>query len=144
MLSIDEIKKILPQRFPFLMIDRVIEIKENEKLVALKNVSINEHFFEGHFPNEKVMPGVLIIEAIAQAGIVLYYYSKKPRIDSIYFLGKVEARFFKPVVPGDQLRLELTPAKFLSTAGIFNAVAYVKDEKVAEAQIAFGVKSPKD
>ncbi|MDP3143406.1 MAG: 3-hydroxyacyl-ACP dehydratase FabZ [Candidatus Omnitrophota bacterium] len=142
MLNIEEIKKILPQRFPFLMIDRVIELKENEKLVAIKNVSINEHFFEGHFPNEKVMPGVLIIEAMAQAGIVLYHYSKKPKLDSIYFLGKVEARFFKPVVPGDQLRLELTPAKFLSTAGIFNATAYVKDVKVAEAQIAFGVKSP--
>jgi len=91
MLSIEEIKKILPQRFPFLMIDRVLELKENEKLVAIKNVSIGEQFFEGHFEKEKVMPGVLIIEALAQAGIVFFYYSKKPALGSIYYLGKVEA-----------------------------------------------------
>jgi len=144
MLSIEEIRKILPHRFPFIMIDRVIELKENEKIVALKNVSINEQFFEGHFPDAKIMPGVLIIEALAQAGIILFYYSKHPKPNSLYYLGKLEARFFKPVVPGDQLRLELTPAKFLSTAGIFNAAAYVKDEKVAEAQMAFGVKSGPD
>jgi 3-hydroxyacyl-[acyl-carrier-protein] dehydratase len=142
MLSIEEIKKVLPQRFPFLMIDRVIELKENEKLVAIKNVSIGEQFFVGHFEKEKIMPGVLIIEALSQAGIVFFYYSKKPNIDSIYYLGKVEARFYKPVLPGDQLRLEITPEKFLSHMGVFNAEAYVKDTKVAEARIAFGVKSP--
>ena len=142
MLFIEEIRRILPQRFPFLMIDRVVELKENEKLVALKNVSIGEQFFVGHFEKEKVMPGVLIIEAMSQAGIIFFYYSKKPKIDSIYYLGKVEARFFNPVLPGDQLRLEVTPEKFLAHLGIFNAIAYVKDVKVAEAQIAFSVKSP--
>jgi len=142
MLSIEEIKKILPQRFPFIMIDRVLELKENEKLVAIKNVSIGEQFFEGHFEKEKIMPGVLIIEALAQSGIVFFHYSKRPAVGSIYYLGKVEARFFKPVMPGDQLRMEITPVKFLSNLGVFDAVAYVKDTKVAEAQIAFGLKPP--
>jgi 3-hydroxyacyl-[acyl-carrier-protein] dehydratase len=142
MLSIEEIKQILPQRFPFLMIDRVVELRENEKLVAIKNVSIGEQFFVGHFEKEKVMPGVLIIEALAQAGIILFHYSKKPQPGSIYYLGKVEARFFKPVLPGDQLRLEITPVKLLSNLGILKAVAYVNQEKAAETQIAFSVKSP--
>jgi len=140
MLSIEDIKKILPQRFPFLMIDRVIELRENEKLVAIKNVSIGEQFFEGHFTAEKVMPGVLIIEAMAQSGIVFFHYSKKPPLGSIFYLGKVEARFFNPVFPGDQLRLEITPVKFLSKLGVFNAVALVRDTKVAEAKIAFSLK----
>lgn len=141
-LSIEEIKKILPQRFPFLMIDRVEELKEGERLVALKNVSIGEHFFAGHFEKEKVMPGVLIIEAMAQAGIIFYHYSKNPAPGSIYYLGKVEARFFSPVLPGDQLRLEITPVRFLSKMGIFSARALVGEVKAAEARIAFSVRPP--
>src|SRR3989338_1884819 len=107
MLSIEEIRRILPQRFPFLMVDRVIELKENERLVAIKNVSIGEQFFVGHFEEDKVMPGVLIIEALAQAGIIFFHYSKKAKLGSIYYLGKVESMFFHSVVPGDQLRLEI-------------------------------------
>ncbi|MFZ5800554.1 MAG: 3-hydroxyacyl-ACP dehydratase FabZ [Candidatus Omnitrophota bacterium] len=141
-LSIEEIKKILPQRFPFLMIDRVEELREGEKLVALKNVSIGEHFFAGHFEKEKVMPGVLIIEALAQAGIIFYHYTKHPAAGSIYYLGKVEARFFSPVRPGDQLHLEIKPVRFLSQMGIFNARALVGENKVVEAQIAFSVRPP--
>jgi len=101
-----EIKKIIPHRFPFLLIDKVIECEPNVKLVAVKNVSINEQFFTGHFPSEKVMPGVLIIEAMAQAGCVYFYFSKNLQGKNvIYYLAKVSARFVRPVIPGDRLRL---------------------------------------
>src|SRR3989338_1148839 len=114
-LDICEIQKIIPNRFPFLLIDKVIELIPNEKLIAIKNVSVNEHFFVGHFPEEKVMPGVLIVEAMAQAGCVYFYYSKDLIGKKlIYYLGKVEARFFAPVVPGDQLKIEVTTLKLLA------------------------------
>src|SRR3990167_4233197 len=101
-IDIQEIKKIIPHRFPFLLIDKVLDCRPNEKLTAIKNVSINEPFFVGHFPDKKIMPGVLIIEAMAQAGCIYYYYCKKLMGKSlIYYLGKVNARFFDVVVPGD-------------------------------------------
>jgi len=139
-LNIEDIKKIIPQRFPFLMIDRVIEASP-EKVVALKNVSVNEHFFQGHFPDEKVMPGVLITEAMAQTGIVLY--RQKFDTNKTLFLVSVKARFYKSVCPGDQLSIEATPVKFLSKMGIFKAVATVGNDKVAEAEIAFGTQDAK-
>jgi 3-hydroxyacyl-[acyl-carrier-protein] dehydratase len=138
--NIEDIKKLIPQRFPFLMIDRVIEASP-EKVVALKNVSVNEHFFQGHFPDQKVMPGVLITEAMAQTGIVLF--RQKHDTEKTLFLVSVKARFFKPVCPGDQLRIEATPVKFLSKMGIFKAVATVGSDKVAEAEIAFGTQDAK-
>ena len=140
-LDIAEIKKIIPHRYPFLLIDKVTECQPNKKLVAIKNVSINEEYFVGHFPKEKVMPGVLIIEAMAQAGCIYYYYSKNMQgKDLIYYLAKVETRFLKPVVPGDQLRIEVTSIKLMSKVGFLKTVAYVKDEPVAEAEIGFGIK----
>ena len=140
-LDVREIQKIIPHRFPFLLIDKVIDLKPNEKLTAIKNVSINEHFFVGHFPDEKVMPGVLIIEAMAQAGCIYFYYSKDMQgKDLIYFLAKVEAKFSKPVVPGDQLKIEVTTIKMMKKAGFLKTIAYVKGEKVAEADIGFGIK----
>ena len=140
-LDIRQIKKIIPHRFPFLLIDRVIELVPNEKLVALKNVSINEHFFVGHFPNEKVMPGVLIIEGMAQAGCIYFYYSKNMQgKDLTYYLAKVTAKFHHPVVPGDQLKIEVTSIKLMNKAGFLNTKAFVKDKLVAEAEIGFGVK----
>ena len=100
-LDIRDIQKIIPHRYPFLLIDRIIELEPNEKLVAVKNVSINEHYFVGHFPEEKVMPGVLIIEAMAQAGCIYFYYSKNMQgKDLIYYLAKVTSKFIHPVVPG--------------------------------------------
>jgi len=145
-LEIEEIKKILPQRYPFLMIDRVVEAS-TEKVVAIKNVSINEDYFEGHFPEAKVMPGVLMIEAMAQTGIVLVYVikSKGKNFDAqkkrVYFLGGVnKARFFQPVRPGDQLRIEAAPVKLLSNIGIISGIVYVGTTKVAQAEISFGVK----
>lgn len=140
-LNILEIQKIIPHRFPFLMIDKVLDLRPNEKLIALKNVSVNEHFFVGHFPQEKVMPGVLIVEAMAQAGCIYFYYSKNMQgKDLIYYLAKVTAKFSKPVVPGDQLVIEVTTIKMMAKAGFLKAVAKVKDAVVAEAEIGFGIK----
>lgn len=140
-LNIQDIQKIIPHRFPFLLIDRVLDLRPNEKLVALKNVSVNEPYFVGHFPNEKVMPGVLIIEAMAQAACVYFYYSKNLQGKNlIYYLARVEAKFTTPVVPGDQLQLEITTVKMLPKAGFLKAQAFVKDKMVAEAEIGFGVK----
>lgn len=140
-LDIREIQKIIPHRFPFLMIDRVVELNPNEKLIAIKNVSINEQHFVGHFPEEKVMPGVLIIEAMAQAGCIYFYYSKNMQGKNlIYYLAKVTAKFIAPVIPGDQLSIEVTTVKLLPKAGFLKAKAFVKDKLVAEADIGFGIK----
>ena len=140
-LNIQEIQKIIPHRFPFLMIDRVLDLVPNEKLVAIKNVSVNEAHFQGHFPGEKVMPGVLMIEAMAQAGCIYFYYSKGLQGKSlIYYLAKATAKFHKVVVPGDQLRIEITTVKLLAKAGFLAGKCFVKDELACEAEIGFGVK----
>ncbi len=140
-LDIQEIRKIIPHRFPFLLIDRVTELQPQVRLVAIKNVSINEQFFVGHFEKEKIMPGVLIIEAMAQAGCIYFYFSKSLQgKELLYYLGKVNAKFMAPVIPGDQLRLEVTPIKLLKEAGFILTKAFVKDQQVAEAEIGFGIK----
>ena len=140
-LDILEIQKIIPHRFPFLLIDKVVDLQPNKKLVAIKNVSVNEQFFAGHFPDEKVMPGVLIIEAMAQAGCIYFYYSKnKQGKDLVYYLAKVSTKFFKPVTPGDQLKIEVTTIKLMNKVGFLKTKAFVKDELVAEAEIGFGIK----
>lgn len=140
-LNIQEIQKIIPHRFPFLMIDRVLELVPNEKLVAVKNVSVNEAHFQGHFPDEKVMPGVLMIEAMAQAGCIYFYYSKNLQGKNlIYYLAKVTAKFHKVVVPGDQLRIEIKTVKLLPKVGFLEGKCFVKDVLVCEAEIGFGVK----
>src|SRR5580704_1338761 len=109
-LDILDIFRILPHRFPFLLIDRVIEIERKQRIVALKNVTINEPFFAGHFPNLPIMPGVLIVEAIAQAGGALLLTEVEDRSGKlIMFTGIERARFLRPVVPGDQLRIEVEP-----------------------------------
>src|ERR1700720_1346093 len=107
-LDIIDIFHILPHRFPFLLIDRVLELKRKERIVAIKNVTINEPFFNGHFPNLPIMPGVLIVEAIAQAGGALLLTEVEDRADKLMvFTGIERARFRRPVVPGDQLRIEV-------------------------------------
>lgn len=140
-LNIQQIKEIIPHRFPFLLIDKVIDVRPNEMLTAIKNVSVNEPFFVGHFPKEKVMPGVLIIEAMAQAGCIYFYYSKNLHgKDLIYYLARVSAKFSSPVVPGDQLRIEITTVKMMSKVGFLKGKTFVKDKLVVEAEIGFGIK----
>lgn len=143
-LEIRDILKIIPHRYPFLLIDRVIECEPNEKLIAIKNVSINEQFFTGHFPEEKVMPGVLIVEAMAQAGCVYFYYSKNLHgKDMVFYLARISSKFFRPVRPGDQLKIEVTTKRLMPTGGFLNTVAYVGSEKAAEAEIGFSVSERK-
>ncbi len=140
-LNISEIQKIIPHRFPFFLIDKVVDLQPNKKLIAIKNVSVNEQFFVGHFPGEKVMPGVLIIEAMAQAGCIYFYYSKNMQgKDLIYYLEKVSVKFTKPVVPGDQLKIEVTTIKLMSKVGLLKIKTFVKDDLVAESEIGFGIK----
>ena len=137
-LDIHDILRILPHRFPFLLIDRVVDLTRKERIVALKNVTINEPFFQGHFPGLPIMPGVLIVEAIAQAGGALLLTEVADRHQKLMvFTGIERARFRAPVVPGDQLRIEVQ-VKAWREGGDRNAVrmegiAYVGDKKVAEA-----------
>jgi 3-hydroxyacyl-[acyl-carrier-protein] dehydratase len=137
-MDIDEILKYLPHRYPFLLIDKVLEIEMGKSLVAIKNVTMNEQFFTGHFPNQPVMPGVLILEALAQAGGVLAYKSTNTLpADGVlyYFAGVDHARFRRVVKPGDQLRLEV---KVLRSKGDFwklEACAYVGDELACSAEL---------
>jgi 3-hydroxyacyl-[acyl-carrier-protein] dehydratase len=138
----EKIKSVLPHREPFLFIDEVIEIDGSEKVVAVKNIKENESFFEGHFPGKPVTPGVLIVEAMAQASIILYSVCK-PEIAEThpdYYLGKVKAEFLSPVLPGDRLILEITGVKITEQAGIVDALARVGERVVAKANLVFGVK----
>ena len=136
LLDIEKILKILPHRYPFLLIDRVVEMEKGKSIVAIKNVTYNEHFFQGHFPQQKVMPGVLLIEALAQAGGVLIFHSIPEPEKVILFLSKVDnAKFRKPVVPGDQLRLEAEILKLKSKFCQMKGKVYVDEELVAEGEV---------
>jgi len=136
-LDIREIFRILPHRYPFLLIDRVIELTRKQRIVAIKNVTINEHFFAGHFPNLPIMPGVLIVEAMAQAGGVLLLSDTGDRNEKlVLFTGIERARFRRPVVPGDQLRIEVNVKVWRGDGGRMEGIAYVNDKKVAEANIS--------
>ncbi len=140
-LDIHEILKILPHRYPFLLIDRVLDIKRKERIVAIKNVTINEPFFAGHFPGLPIMPGVLIIEAIAQAGGALLLTEVEDRADKvILFTGIERAKFRRPVSPGDQLRLEVEVTGWRPLprmiAAKMRGIVYVAGKKVAEAIVS--------
>lgn len=139
-LEIEDIKKLLPQRFPFLMIDRVLEASP-KKVIAIKNVTASEQFFKGHFPGEPIMPGALIIEAMAQTGLVLQ--RQKFLNDNLLFLVSVKARFFEPVTPGDQLIIEATPVKLMSKMSLVQIMIHIGDRKIAEAEIAVASKDAK-
>ncbi|MBV9479433.1 MAG: 3-hydroxyacyl-ACP dehydratase FabZ [Acidobacteria bacterium] len=134
MLDINDLVGILPHRYPFLLIDRIIDLQRKERIVALKNVTINEPFFQGHFPNLPIMPGVLIIEAMAQAGGALLLTEVDDRDAKLMvFTGIERARFRRPVVPGDQLRIEVEVKAWRLTAVRMEGKAFVGDKRVAEA-----------
>ncbi|MDR1521423.1 MAG: 3-hydroxyacyl-ACP dehydratase FabZ [Streptococcaceae bacterium] len=139
-MDINEIKAIIPHRYPFLLIDRVEEIVPGEKIVCKKNVTANEDFFNGHFPNEPVMPGVLIIEALAQAGAITLLTLPKFKGKTVYFGGIDKAKFRKKVVPSDTLILEVKILKLRNGAGIGKGVATVEEKKAAEAQLTFMIR----
>jgi 3-hydroxyacyl-[acyl-carrier-protein] dehydratase len=137
-LRIAEILKILPHRYPFLLVDRVIEVDGDRRLVALKNVSINEPFFEGHFPGAPVMPGVLTIEAMAQAGALMGLLHSKPedlKNAVVYFMGIDEARFRRPIVPGDQLRIVVNVLRRKAIVWKMRGEVWVGEELAAEATL---------
>ena len=130
------ILKSIPHRYPFLLVDRVVELEAKRRIVALKNVSFNEPFFQGHFPGAPVMPGVLIVEALAQAGAVLLLHDMPDRGSKlVYFTGIDRARFRRTVVPGDQLRLTLEVLKLRSKTCKMHATAEVDGNMAAEAEI---------
>ena len=135
--DIKSIMQKLPHRYPFLLVDRVVELVKGERIVALKNVTINEPFFQGHFPDTPIMPGVLIVESMGQAGGVLVTQSLPPEKQGklIYFIGFDDVRFRKPVVPGDQLILELVLLKLRSKVVKMAGVAQVDGKIVAEAKL---------
>jgi len=140
-LDIHDILKILPHRYPLLLIDRVLELKRKERIVAIKNVTINEPFFNGHFPGLPIMPGVLIVEAIAQAGGALLLTEVEDRSDKVMvFTGIDRAKFRRPVGPGDQLRLEVQVTGWRSVPGMTAAkmqgYAFVGSRRVAEAIVS--------
>jgi 3-hydroxyacyl-[acyl-carrier-protein] dehydratase len=144
-MEFDEIRAWLPQKFPFLMLDRVLELDVDQRIVAIKNITGNEIVFLGHFPNTAVFPGALVIESMAQAAIILF----RKRADSgpaddeqrLFLFGAVKARFMRPVVPGDQLRIELSITKGVSAGAIVSGVATVEGDLVAKAELSFGVKN---
>ncbi len=138
----EKIKSILPQREPFLFIDEVIEIESNQKVIARKHIDPDEFFFNGHFPGNPVMPGVLLIEAMAQTSILVYYLCK-PEIANAhptYYLGKVKSEFLTPVLPNDDIIIEARNIKITDTAGVVNTIARVDGKTAAKAEFVFGIK----
>jgi beta-hydroxyacyl-ACP dehydratase FabZ len=136
MMDITEIMKYLPHRYPFLLVDRIVEFEENKRIVGIKNVTMNEPFFQGHFPGHPIMPGVLLIEAMAQTGGVMALKSDpKAREKVVYFMSIDKAKFRKPVVPGDQVRFELEVIKQRGAITSFRGIATVEGKAVAEAEM---------
>lgn len=137
-MDINQILEYLPHRYPFLLVDKVLSMELGKKITAIKNVSINEPFFPGHFPNYPVMPGVLVVEAMAQAAAILSFKTanKKPNENSVYyFVGIDNARFKKPVIPGDQLFLHVTIERMLKGIWKYKGTAKVNEQVVAEAEM---------
>jgi len=144
MLDINQIQEILPHRYPFLLVDRIVSVEEGKRAVGIKNVTANEPYFWGHFPGNPVMPGVLIVEAMAQVGAVAILKLPEYTGKVALFAGIDKARFRRQVVPGDQLRIEVEVLKLRSTVGKSYAAAYVGEEMAAEAELMFMVQKNKD
>lgn len=136
--DINQIQKLLPHRYPFLLIDRVVEFEKGKRILGYKNVSFNEPYFSGHFPQKPIMPGVLVLEALAQAAGILAFGTLEQGAEesSVYYLVGIDgARFKRPVVPGDSLMLEVEMVRQMRSIYKFNAVARVEDEVVAQAEL---------
>lgn len=143
-MDIHDILRKLPHRYPIILVDRVLELESGKRIVALKNVTINEPYFAGHFPNHPVMPGVLIVEAMAQAAAILTYVTFDAREGDgtlFYFAGIDAARFKRPVMPGDQLRLEVEMGRVKRSVGIFSGRALVDGQLAAEAQMMCAMRN---
>ncbi|MBD8879178.1 MULTISPECIES: 3-hydroxyacyl-ACP dehydratase FabZ [Rhodanobacter] len=145
--TVEQIQQLLPHRYPFLLVDRVIELVPDQSAVAIKNVTINEPFFNGHFPGHPVMPGVLIVEAMAQAAGLLTQLSNRIKGNTgspLFYLVKVDnARFSAPVVPGDQLRLEVSVKRVMRGMGLFAARTLVDGKEVASCELMCAARSEK-
>ena len=146
MLNFEEVRELIPQKYPFMFIDKVIELQKESRIVCLKNVSGNEPFFAGHFPDFAIMPGVLIVEALAQAAIILFKksFDTEQNKGKVFLLASANVRFSKPVFPGDQLTLEIDVEKVISSAAIVKGVAKVGDKVVTKATLSFGVAEEKN
>ena len=141
MSSPEEILEVLPHRYPMLLVDKIVEIEPKEKIVAVKNVTFNENFFQGHYPEKPIMPGVLIIEAMAQAsGCLLLKSIEKEEKEMYYFAGIDKAKFRKTVIPGDQIELKCEVLKFKKRVAKVKGEAFVGDDLVAESRLLFAMK----
>lgn len=137
-LDINQIKQAISQRHPMLMVDRITGLEPGKRVVAIKNVTINDGFFQGHFPDEPIMPGTLIVEAMAQASTFLFYEPDGKSQKLNFYLGAVkDIRFFKPVIPGDQLKIEAEPLRLAEDTAYVKVKATVKDEKISEGELIF-------
>ncbi len=140
MLDITQIKEIIPHRYPFLLIDKILEVEEGQKAIGIKNVTANEEFFNGHFPDYPVMPGVLIVEALAQVGAVAMLKKEENRGRLAFFTGIDKCRFKRQVKPGDQLRLEVEMIRVKGPIGKGKGIATVDGELVCEMELMFALK----
>ncbi|GLO67631.1 3-hydroxyacyl-ACP dehydratase FabZ [Oceanobacillus kimchii] len=139
-MDVEQIKEIIPHRYPFLLVDKVVEIQEGEKVTALKNVSVNEPFFQGHFPEYPVMPGVLILEALAQTGAIAVLNIEENKGKIGFLAGVDKCRFKRQVKPGDQLNLQVEIIRMKGPIGKGKGIATVDGEVACEAEITFAIK----
>ena len=144
MLDIQQIKEIIPHRYPFLLVDKVLEVEEGKRAIGIKNVTANEEFFNGHFPDYPVMPGVLIVEALAQVGAVAMLKKEENRGSLAFFAGIDNCRFKRQVRPGDQLRLEVEMTRVRGAIGKGKAIATVDGEIACETEITFALGDKKE